>query len=400
MTFTRTLFFTLVTAVCFRAQQPAADKFSAARERQTIPGQTMGQKMESLLFWTQPEKNDRFPQMHTIFPSFEVPTGKTIKPLSKGVSLEKKIGGDKLDTYFKENHIAGVVVLKDGKIQLEKYGQNADRNTVWTSFSVAKSVTSMLLGAALKDGSIQNMDDPLEKYIKAFANEDYGKVTVRQLLTMTSGIAWNEDYADAQSDVAQMYHQPCHGKEAHIISYMKKLKSVQPAGSAFNYSTGETDLLGILIQEATGKNLAAYLSEKIWQPWGMEHSGYWLADECSGQNIGGSGLSATLRDFARLGDAMLYRDTRGHHPFLADEYLQNATSLLIPTGKDGSGYGYLWWRFPNGSYAAFGIFGQMIYINPATKVVIAQNAAWPAAGSKELSARRAAFIEEVERALE
>src|SRR5690606_17430415 len=160
--------------------------------------------------------------------------------------------------------------------------------------------------------------------------------------------------------------------------------------------TGETDLLGLLIQRATGKSLAEYLSENIWKPYGMEHSAYWLADECSMLNLGGSGLSATLRDYARLGTVMLNHGNKGDGDLFSEEWTKDATSVLVPAGEGGGGYGYLWWRFADGSYAAFGIFGQMIYVNPQTKVVIAQFAAWPQAGSKTLSAERAAFIAAVE----
>ncbi len=117
---------------------------------------------------------------------------------------------------------------------------------------------------------------------------------------MTSGIEWNEDYEDHDSDVAQMYLSPCENTEAHILTYMKPLKFAHKPGTHWNYSTGETDLVGILVQKATGISLAEYLSEKIWKPFDMESDAYWLADECSHLNLGGSGLSASLRDFARL----------------------------------------------------------------------------------------------------
>lgn len=395
-----TLIFTLFLSTAIQAQTPAAptaqvssrDPMDVALERTRIPGETMGQKMESLLFWSVPEKERRFPQMHRIFPSIKVAAGNTIYPLQNGEVIQPKSAHGNLDDYMKRNNIGGLIVVKDDKIRLEAYGSDVHRNTVWTSFSVGKSVTSMLLGLALKDGYVKSLDDPLSAYIPELAGKDYGKVSVRQLLTMTSGIAWNEDYADHNSDVAQMYLKPCEGHEPHILTYMKSLRAADEPGKKFNYSTGETDLLGILIQQATGKSLAEYLSEKIWKPWGMESSAYWLADECSMLNLGGSGLSATLRDYARLGTVMLH----GTDALFAPEWLKDATKLLLPAG-DGGGYGYLWWRFANGSYAAFGIFGQMIYINPATNLVIAQFAAWPQAGSSALSAERAAFIEAIER---
>lgn len=375
------------------------DSIDFEKERAEIPGETMGQKLESLLSWTVAEKQRRFPFMHRIYPSLEIEPGEKTYPLKNGKSILSKLN-DKgfLFNYMEKNNIGGLMVLKDNEIVLEMYGENVNSKTKWTSFSVAKSITSMLLGVALKEGDVESLEDPLSKYIPELKNTDYGRITVRQLLTMTSGIGWNEDYADENSDVAQMYLQPCYKEEAHILTYMKDLKSVAKPGEKFNYSTGETDLLGILIQKATKKSLSEYLSEKIWKPWGMEHSAFWLTDECSNLNLGGSGLSASLRDYARLGTLML-ENNKNETQIFDDEWMKNATSLIIPVGKDGSGYGYLWWRFADGSYAAFGIFGQMIYINPNTNVIIAQFAAWAQAGSKELSEERAELIQRVEKAL-
>lgn len=373
----------------------------AHSESANIPGETMGQKLESLLFWSQDEKERRFPLMQDIFPSKQVAVGtqpssfealKTIVPQWKDKTT--------LASYMINNHIGGVIVLQHNKIRLEEYAGGVDKETVWTSFSMAKSISSMLLGVALKEGAIESLDDALQKYIPELEGHDYGKVTVYQLLTMTSGIAWNEDYEDPNSDVAQMYQSPCKNTESHILTYMKPLKFVHQPGTYWNYSTGETDLVGILIQKATGKSLADYLSEKIWQPWGMEHCAYWLADECSNLNIGGSGLSASLRDYARLGTLMLNRGKIGDETIFSEDWLEDATSLLYETNDQGGGYGYLWWRFKNGSYAAVGIFGQMLYIDPDKDLVIAQIAAWPKASSKDLVQGRNAFINAVQRVIE
>src|SRR5699024_8037558 len=201
---------------------PTANFKKGQQERTQIPGKTMGQKLESLLFWSQEEKEGRFPIMQQIFPSKQVAAGTKTYSLEKGKSITPKWKDETtLSTYMKINHIAGVIVLKNNKIRLEKYADGVDENTVWTSFSMAKSVSSMLLAIALKEGDIQDMDDALAQYIPELKGYDYGKVTVRQLLTMTSGIAWNEDYEDKNADVAQMYLQPCRGDESHILSYMK-----------------------------------------------------------------------------------------------------------------------------------------------------------------------------------
>lgn len=394
------LLFTLVSLSLTAQDCQTLDPTEAKNEISIIPGETMGQKLESLLFWTQKEKELRFPIMHEIFPSIPVPTGVQSSPFIKLKEFTPQWEDETtLTSYMNDNHVQGVIVLQDNNIILENYADGITQETLWTSFSVAKSVSSMLVGVALKNGDIESLEDPLEKYIEEFKGYDYGDVTIRQLLTMTSGIDWNEDYEDHNSDVAQMYLSPCEDTEAHILTYMKQLRFVNKPGSQWNYSTGETDLVGILVQKATGQSLAEYLSENIWKPYGMEHCAYWLADECSNLNLGGSGLSASLRDFARLGTLMLNKGKVGNKNVISQEYMTDATSLLQPVNDQGDGYGYLWWRFKNGSYAAFGIFGQMVYVNPYKNLVIAQMAAWPSAGSKNLSKKRMAFIDAVHRGI-
>lgn len=373
---------------------PTAQELANIREE--LPGKTMGAKLESLLFWSQQQKEELFPIMYAVFPSKIVPNSSAIYSLPKGDHLQLKWkDSTTLSSYFKSNHIGGVIVLQDGKIRLEKYAKGVNENTLWTSFSVAKSVTSLLVGAAIKDGYIKHLDDSLQKYIPELKGHDYGNVTVEQLISMTSGMDWNEDYSDPHSDVAQMYLQPCDGKTSHILTYMKSLEAIKSGKHPWNYSTGETDLVGILVQKATGMSLAEYLSKKIWKPMGMQNDAYWLTDECSGLNIGGSGLSSCLCDYARLGLLMLNNGEINGESVVAEVWKKSATSILHPIDDKGNGYGYLWWCFKDGSYAAIGIFGQFIYVNPKKRLVIAQVAAWPKAGGKNLSAERWKFISAV-----
>lgn len=370
---------------------------------ENIPGETMGQKLESLLFWNQDERERRFRIMHSIYPSLTVEAGENTYEFDDSAEKINPVwdNGKTIDSYIKDNKVAGVIVIKDGEVKLEGYGLGANQNSLWTSYSVAKSISSMLVGVALKDGLIDSMDDTLGKYITELDGYDYGNVTVRQLLTMTSGIDWNEDYTDPNSDVAVMYQAECEGDEAHILTYMKPLKQIHEPGTFWNYSTGETDLVGILIHKATGMSVAEYLSEKVWRPFGMQQCGYWLADECSNMNIGGSGLSASLRDYARLGVLMLNGGVIDGESIFDDEWLEGATSILYKhEAKVDGGYGYLWWIDGDGSYSAEGIFGQMIYVDPSRNLVIAQSAAWPLAGSEDLSSSRGAFIDAVKAALD
>lgn len=262
--------------------------------------------------------------------------------------------------------------MQDGKIRLERYGLDFSESGRRTNFSVAKSLTSTLVGAAIKDGYIKSLDEPLGKYIAGLKGSEYETVTIEQLLTMTSGIAWNEDYTDPQSDVARF------GSASSLVSYMAGLKRAHPAGERWNYSTGETNLLGVLVSEATGKTLSEYLSEKIWQPFGMEQDATWLLRP-DGHEKSGCCIQATTRDFARFGLFMLGNGVVNGESILPEGWVEAATQKRTDINTVGEGNGYQWWTWDDGSYQANGIFGQGIFIDPSRKLVIASNASWTSA---------------------
>ncbi len=364
---------------------------------------TIGQQREAVLFWPQAQREAQFRKMYEQFPSDRAEHGAQVHALPQGQPLAHMAGQDAtawLTSYMDEHHIAGVMVLQHGRIRLQRYALGFGPEQHWESFSVAKSVTSTLLGIALQQGYIHGMDDSLGSYIPELRDSAYADVTVQQLLTMTSGVRWNEDYADADSDVAQMYRGACVDGRAHILSYLVKQPRQWPAGTHFNYNTAETDLLGILVQRATKRSLAAYLSQTIWQPYGMAADAYWIKDECDGSDTGGSGLSATLGDYARLGQFMLDGGRINGKPVIAVAWLQGAVRQQTGVDDPDRGYGYLWWTDTDGSYAAIGIFGQLVYVDPARQLVIAQVAAWPHAVSKDLIAARRDFVAAVKRAVD
>jgi CubicO group peptidase (beta-lactamase class C family) len=207
-----------------------------------------------------------------------------------------------VDAYMAGQRSAALLVLHDGKLRLERYGLGFDGSGRWTSFSVAKSITSTLVGAAIRDGYIKGMDDKLTDYIPEMKGSAYDVVSLRQLLTMTSGVRWTEDYGDPQSDVARFNnHKPEEGVDA-LVSYLRKLPRAAPPGTRWNYSTGETNLVGILVTRATKKPLATYLSEKIWVPAGMEQQATWLLSR-TGQEISGCCLQAAPRDLRASGSS-------------------------------------------------------------------------------------------------
>ena len=353
-----------------------------------------------VLFWSQPQRDAAFralDRLPILAKAHVVPAGVNPSPLPPGPPL--KLAAD-VDAYMAGQRSAALLVVHEGKLRLERYGLGFDAVGRWTSFSVAKSITSTLVGAAIRDGYIRSMDDKVSAYIPQMKGSAYDDVSIRQLLTMTSGIRWNEDYADPASDVARFNkHQPEEGVDA-IVSYLRRLPREVPAGTRWHYSTGETNLVGILVSEATKKPLAAYLSEKIWQPAGMEQPATWILSR-TGKEISGCCIQAATRDFARFGLFILNGARINGQGIVPEGWLEEATTERTGIDRPGRGYGYLWWTYADGSFAARGIFGQGIFIDPKRKLVIASNADWGGGATDPIAIEaREAFYRAVQRAID
>ena len=351
-----------------------------------------------ILFWSQAQRDANFPHMEKMFPGDVSPASSHPHALPDGVALDMG-AGDPVGAYMAANNVAGVLVLQDGKVRLERYARGFSRDGRWTSFSVAKSLTSTLVGAAIQDGFIKSVDDPVTRYIPELAGAGYDGVTIKQVLTMTSGVRWNEDYTDPKSDVALMFKDAPPPGVDQTVAYMRTLPREAEPGTKWVYKTGETNLIGVLVSKATGKSLAAYAGEKIWQPYGMEHDLFWMFD-VGGQDIGGCCLSVSLRDYARIGQFVLDDGVIAGKRVVPEGWFAAATHAQAQTGTPGYGYGYQWWTNPDGSFGARGIFGQMIHIDPRRKLVIAMVSAWPKATDPDLSARRQVFVAAVTEAVD
>lgn len=356
-----------------------------------------------VLFWSTGQRDAAFRAMHRLpllakTRVIAAAGSAGAYPLPQGAPLD--LPG--LDAYMAHQRTAGLVIVHDGRVRVERYGLDFDATGSWTSFSVAKSLTATLVGAAIRDGAIASIDDPVSAYIPDLRGSAYDAVSIRQLLSMTSGVAWTEDYADPNSDVARFNaHRPAPGEDA-TVSYMRALPREAPAGSKWVYKTGETNLIGVLVSRATGKTLSDYLSEKIWRPFGMERDATWILGK-SGHEISGCCVQAATRDYARFGLFMLGGGVAGGQPVLPDDWLAQATTKQADIGETGRGYGYQWWTNDDGSYAAQGIFGQGIFIDPARRLVIASNGNWPQASDRQggdQAARRAAFYRAVQAAID
>jgi CubicO group peptidase (beta-lactamase class C family) len=355
--------------------------------------------VEGLLRWTPEQQSEGYRSIETYYRTSTVARGDHVRPLAKADrTIEVAYSHDgrsfTVDEYMKAYNVSGVLALKDGKVLLERYGLGRKPDDRWISFSVTKSITSTLVGAAIQDGKIKSLDDAVTLYIPELKGSAYDGVTIRQLLTMSSGVKWNEDYTNNSSDVARAGAIMLDAGVNPIVSYMRRLPREKEPGSIFHYNTGETDLLGVLVSNAVGKSLSDYLSQKIWKAYGMERDAVWMVDVANHER-GGCCMAMTLGDYARFGQFMLEGGKAGDRPVVPDWWVRQATTPQITNGAPPGGYGYFWWIGSNNSYAAAGIFGQSITIFPDDRLVVVINSAWPTATGRELFLARNAFVNAV-----
>jgi CubicO group peptidase (beta-lactamase class C family) len=335
-----------------------------------------------VLFWTPERREADFRRMETVVPHAVVAASHAPRALPAGQPLDLDVSA-----YMEAERVAGVLVVQDGQVRLEAYGLGMTANDRWNSFSMTKSLTSTLVGAAIRDGFIGGLDDNLVRYIPEMAGSGYDGVTVRQLLSMTSGVAWNEDYADPSSDVARLFVVTPDPGVDPTVSYMRRLPRAAEPGSRWLYNTGETNLVGVLIARATGRPLSEYLAEKIWGPAGMARDAVWMLD-AEGREAGGCCLSATLGDWGRVGLMALEGGTTPSGRITNEGWFEQATTTQADIDQPGRGYGYQWWTSADGSFDARGIFGQTIHVDPSRRLVVVMLSAWPTAVGADRSAAR------------
>jgi CubicO group peptidase (beta-lactamase class C family) len=322
--------------------------------------------------------------------------GHTVRPLPPHArslaDLTFEVGDLRLSVsdYMTSRRTAGLLILKDGEIALERYGMGSGPESRRTSYSTAKSMTSTLVGAALHDGAIGSLDDRCDRYLPRLRGSAYEGVTVRNVMRMCSGVAWSEE-DDGRSDVGGLTRALMSRRPGAVLDLLCSLPRAQPQGVVFNYSTGESCLLGALVAAATARPLADYCAETIWEPAGLEADGSWLLESDGGLEMGGFGVSARLRDVGRFGQLVLedgeaFSGRRVLPPGWRDLAGQPDSA---PTGfgrlMPGSpfGYGYQWWALPHlpsgihaGAFLAIGAFGQYIYVHPTAQVVAVIQSAW------------------------
>jgi len=323
-----------------------------------------------------------FRNIDRLFPTRSVAPGATPYPLPRAdASLTRVVissNGKTYDLfdYLALNRVSGLLVLKDGKIAYETYQYGNTPETRWMSMSVVKSITSTLFGMALKDGYIGSLDDDVTRYVSKLAGTAYEGVSIRDILMMASGVRWNEAYTDPNSDRRHLLEAQIGQKPGAALDVMSRLERAAPPGTVNVYSTGETQVAAEILRSATGKSLAGYLSEKIWSKYAMEAPATWWLDSPEGVEIGGSGFSATLRDYGRFGLFIMNGGMIDGRSLLPERWVDEAGSPKILSNGQSLNYGYFWWIPPagpsreDGAFYAGGIQGQGLYVNRKEKVVI------------------------------
>jgi CubicO group peptidase (beta-lactamase class C family) len=351
-----------------------------------------------------------FERSDALFPVNAVPRKGPVRPLppaaAKFKDLQFKSGTNTFDLfdYLAYNRVAALLVLKDGKVAFEDYELGTGPQTRWPSFSIAKSFSSTLVGAALQQGLISSLDDPLARYVPQLKGGAYEGVSIRNILQMASGVKWDETYTDPKSDRRKLLELQLAQRPGAIVSYMNALPRAGAPGSLWNYSTGESFLVGALLEGATHKPLATYLSETLWSPLGMEQDATWWLESPGGMGLAGSGLGVTLRDYARFGLFVQQDGVLDGQRIVPEGWFREAGSAHVIGGKPVD-YGYLWWPIPagdpihQGAFEAVGIFGQHLYINPTEKLVIVVLSARPKPDSSTHILDDASFFAAVAKSL-
>lgn len=299
------------------------------------------------------------------------------------------------------------LIIRDGKIIFEDYRNNTDADTRFIAFSMSKSITSMLIGIALDKGAIRSVDDLAVVYAPELRDSGYDGVTIRQILEMRSGVDYEEryDFGESPSLAAVIHENAVVQNRERFVDRAKTVGRKAEPGSRFNYATLDTAVLGRILEAATGQSISKFMSEYLWEPAGMEYSGFWIADGAPGvgRELNGMGYNASLRDFGRLGQLMLNGGVLGGRRILSEEWVRASTDMKpyenAAVGGEHGAYGYQWWKLDDrpGSYMAIGLQGQFIYVDPRSKTVVVKLSFFPPGADDALTALTLAYFDKVAR---
>ena len=306
---------------------------------------------------------------------------------------------DKLvDAFLDANPNTGLLVLKDGKLLVERYQYERTAQHRFASGSVAKTVLGMLVGIAVHEEKISSLDDKAARYVPELAGHPYGETPIRHLLTMSSGMDFDDAYTrgDGSKLILNTIRRQTEGGAHTVLEFNKR---EAPPGTRFRYGSGDSQVLGLVLIGALKKHLAEYLSEKIWQPMGAEANATWLLDK-GGYEAGYCCLNAVLRDYARFGLLLANYGALDGKQVIPAEWVKAATTaqaphLAVGTATPNNGYGYQTWltHRTEPRFAALGVHGQAIYVDPARRLVVVHTAAWSEPDDRPARGAQFRFLE-------
>ena len=287
------------------------------------------------------------------------------------------------ETFLTETDTSALLVIADGRVRFERYMLTGGRDVNWLSMSVAKSFVSAAVGVAVEEGHIRSIEEPITTYVPSLTGSAYDGVRIKDVLQMSSGARWNEDYSDPDSDINRFGRIMAVG--GSMSEFAATLEREHEPGTRNHYNSTDTQVLGMLLVAATGRTVTDYMTEKLWQPLGMESDAYWMVDSENMEMVFG-GLNATARDYAKLGE--LYRlGGRWNGAQLVPAAWVHASVTpdaphLTPEAKAEDpfpvGYGYQWWipAGDEGEFSAIGVYNQFIFVNPSRDLVIVKLSAF------------------------
>ena len=282
------------------------------------------------------------------------------------------------ETFLTETDTAALLVLQDGDVVFEEYWRTGGRDVTWLSMSVAKSFVSALIGIAVDEGHIDTIKDPVTKYVPTLAGSAYDGVRIKDILQMSSGARWNKDYSDPKSDINRFGRIFALG--GSLNEFAATLTRENAPGTFNRYNSTDTQVLGMMLTEATGRSITDYMTEKLWHPMGAESEAWWLLDS-EDMEMAFGGLNATARDYAKIGELYRLGGRLNGQQIVPEAW---ATSSVRPDaphllpGKDNPasdyeiGYGYQWWvpEGDEGEFSAIGVYNQFVFVNPTRGTVI------------------------------
>jgi CubicO group peptidase (beta-lactamase class C family) len=331
-----------------------------------------------------------FTHMTTIFPSVRVEPAPADGQwdLPKGAALtlptqfERNGHVYSTDAFLDDTGLTGLLVLQDGKRVFESYRQGHEATAVHISWSLAKSMISAMIGIAIEEGRIKDVADPVERYAPTLKGTAYEGVALRDVLHMSSGVYFNENYDDSGSDVVQLARRAAFS--GSFNEYAGALVRDIAPGTLRRYSSYDTQVLAMVLQGATGLSVREWMQHKLWQPMGAEQAGFWIVDG-QGMEMGFGGFNASLRDYGRFGQLYLNRGAREGVQVVPAQWVDASLTMNAPHLTPGVsrfsdsalGYGYQWWipDDPARDYMGIGVYNQFIFVSPSTGTVIVKNSA-------------------------